>query len=290
MKKKRLPFSLSASRLGFLGLGLMGGSLALALKGKCKEIIAYDPNPQTLQLAIKTGAIDQGHQDVAPVIQNTDILILAAPVKAIIEWISALHRYDNNCIVLDIGSTKEQICKELEALPPNFEPVGGHPMCGKERNGFANASPDIFKGSPFALTELSNTTVRAKRMVLELTQKIESHAIWIDYKTHDEWVAYSSHLPYLISSAIILSFIEEAYPLIGTGFQSVSRLAGSDPKMMLDILLTNKKNVLRSLEHIQETLIELKSSLKDDSDQNLVALLRIAQERRARLIEKQIKS
>ena len=196
--------------------------------------------------------------------------MLAAPVRAIIELIGQLPRHHSgNPIVIDLGSTKTEIARALDALPSRFDPLGGHPMCGKETGGLAHAEAALFQGAPFAWTPLPRTSVRARSLAEQITRAVGAHPLWLDPETHDTWVAATSHLPYLLATALALATPQEAAPLIGPGFRSTTRLAGSDSGIMLDILATNRKPVLKALTHFHQTLDRLEAKLRDEEFTNI---------------------
>ena len=125
-------FQLQDSRIVIIGLGLMGGSLALALKGKCVALYGIDSNPATLELALAKQIVDQADTDPSKLLPQADLVILATPVLAIIDFIQKLPSLlQKPCIVLDLGSTKKDIVQAMSVLPDYFDPLGGHPICGK---------------------------------------------------------------------------------------------------------------------------------------------------------------
>jgi prephenate dehydrogenase len=267
--------------IAIVGLGLMGGSLALALNGKCKRLFGVDRDKATLDLAFDRGVLEAVDTDPGMILPQADIIILALPVRSILEFIPTMPEYHSGpAIVIDIGSTKIDILSGMSNLPAAFDPIGGHPMCGKEVAGFENADPEIFKGAPFALTPLKRTSDRAKAIASELVQTIGAEPIWLDPETHDSWVATTSHLPYLLAVALVNSAPSEVAPLVGPGFRDVSRLAGSDRQMMVDILSTNGKRVLMALQRFQEHLGELDELLKVGDHNKLTdVLVRASQQR-----------
>jgi prephenate dehydrogenase len=276
------------ARIAIIGLGLMGGSLALALRGHCKKLLAVDNNSATIDLARRNGIVDQISDQLDEILPQADVIILAVPIKSIIQIIGQLATYKKNqAIIFDLGSTKESICEAMEKLPGYLTPIGGHPMCGRETNGLEHASADIFREATFALVACSNTTQPAKLMAESIVHHIKARPLWIDAKTHDEWTAATSHLPYLLSTALIQATPEAAASLIGPGFESTTRLASSSAQVMEDILTTNKTNVLDSLQKFRETLNILTRNLEDESGQLKENLIGTADKRTALLATKQ---
>jgi prephenate dehydrogenase len=254
---------LSKSRVVILGLGLMGGSLAMALKGRCKAIYAVDSDPQTLSRAAELGLVDIATDSLASVLRIADVLILAAPVGVILQVLREIPKlHSSSLILLDVGSTKAQIVGSMRDLPPNFDPVGGHPMCGKETGGLEHATGKLFRGATFAFTPLERTSQRARSFCRQLARAIGAKDLWIDAETHDRWAAATSHLPYLLANSLAASTPAEAAPLVGPGFRSTTRLAVSSTRMMRDILATNRENMLAALTEFRQYLDEIESLLR----------------------------
>jgi prephenate dehydrogenase len=268
------PESLSSTRIAILGLGLIGGSLALALRGKCAALLGIDPDPQTLELARQRQVVDAASNDPAELLPAADLVILAAPVRAILALLADLPAWHpGSPVVIDIGSTKSAIVAAMQALPERFDPLGGHPMCGKEKPGLQHAEAAIFQGAPFALTPLPRTSPSASALALELLQAIGARPLLIDHETHDQWVASTSHLPYLVSNALAFVTPLEAAPLVGSGFRSTTRLAPSSLPMMLDILATNRQHLLTALHNLQSHLSALETLLQSSDEPALHAAL-----------------
>jgi prephenate dehydrogenase len=254
-------------RVAVLGLGLMGGSLGLALQGRCQAVLGYDPDPDARALARQLGAVDRAVADPAAILPEAGLVILAAPVRAILEWINRLPElHPGNPMVLDLGSTKRMVCQALESLPARFEPVGGHPMCGKETAGIAFADKSLYKDASFIFVELANSTPRARRLAAALAAAIEAHPVWLKAITHDRWTASTSHVPYLVASALAAATPEEASLLVGPGFRSTTRLAGSDTAMMMDILSTNREPILAALQGVRTQIEQIEALLTGEDE------------------------
>ncbi len=256
------PENLSDCRVAILGLGLMGGSLALALQGKCAARLGIDQNPATVEAALRAGAIERGSCDPRELMPQADVIILAVPVLEIIRLLRVLPEWHpGNPVVLDLGSTKREILAAMETLPGRFEPIGGHPMCGKETGGFASACADLYQSAPFALVALDRTTPRAGRIAQEIARAAGARSLWLDGVTHDGWVAATSHLPYLLASALAAATPPDARPLVGPGLRSATRLAATSPGMMMDVLQTNADVLLPALARFHEQLDLLEALL-----------------------------
>ena len=273
------PFSLADTRIAILGLGLMGGSLGLALRGHCRACFAYDPDPVTITLALNRQMVDYASDDPAEILADADIVILAAPVLAIIDWIERIPSLmPSPAIIMDLGSTKNQICHAFETLPPRFDPIGGHPMTGKEKSGLTQAEQSLYRDATFALSPLSRTSSRARSLALAIIKVIGANEFWIAPALHDRYVAATSHLPYLISSALAFATPEETLTLSGPGFRSTTRLAASSPSLMIDILSTNQANILDSIASFRTQLDRLEILLRENNITDLKAALECSAE------------
>lgn len=261
---------LENQRVAILGLGLMGGSLALALRGKVAALLGVDPDPIARSLALQRGIVDQVAADPAELLPDATLVVLAAPVQVILSLVSELPRlHPGQAVVIDLGSTKQAIAAALQTLPERLSPIGGHPMCGKERGSSVNAEAVIYQNAPFVLVNLLNSTQPARELAEQLAVAVGARPIWLDPATHDRWVAATSHLPYLIANALAGNTPIESAPLVGPGFRSTARLAPSPSKMMLDILVTNRSNLLANLRGFRERLEKLENALQS----NDIALL-----------------
>jgi prephenate dehydrogenase len=268
-----------------LGLGLMGGSLAMRLKGQCARLIGFDSHHPTLELALSKRIID--HADaLSPSLlgrgvrgegesrMKVDVLILAIPVPSILNLIQQLPSLISSpCIVMDIGSTKRDILQAMDSLPENFDPIGGHPICGKEKLGLEHAEAGLFQNTPFVTTPLKRTTLRAREALKQIILTIGANPIEMDAWEHDRALASTSHLPFLLSSALALSTPPEFVPFVGTGFKSTSRLAGTPSHMTMGILQSNRENILHAMQTFRNSLDQLETALQSEDYKQLELLL-----------------
>lgn len=255
--------SLKSCLIVILGLGLMGGSLAMALRGKCKGILGVDSDPEIVSQALERHIVDAASTRLEDFIGSADMLILATPVKTILSTLETLDSYlPFAAVILDLGSTKVQIVEAMEHLRKRFQAVGGHPMCGKERGSLQNADAAIYQDANFALVRAKNTTAEACRLVEEVVRAAGSWPVWVGAQEHDRWVAETSHAPFLLSSALAAATRLESALLVGPGFRSTARLASTPPAMMMDILETNIDNVRAALARIHEVLDRYDSLLE----------------------------
>jgi len=256
----------------------MGGSLALGLKGKCAALYGCDPHLPTLELASSQHIVDYTDSDPAKLLPEADLVILSAPVPAILTLLEKLPSYTPNpCIVMDMGSTKKLIVESMSRLPERFDPIGGHPICGKEKLSLANAERTLYYAAPFLLTPLERTTKQALSAAQQIIEALGAKASILDATEHDRILATTSHLPFLLSSALALSTSEDLASFVGPGFKSTSRLAGTSSSMMLGVLQTNRLNVLNALHKLQSQLTEIESTLSSEDFAKLETILKEAQ-------------
>lgn len=265
---------LPEARVAILGLGLMGGSLAMALRGHCKALLGIDPDPEARALASRWEVVDQVAARPEVLLPQADLVVLAAPVRTIVKLLERLPElHPGSAVVMDLGSTKAQIVAVMATLPERFDPIGAHPMAGKERPSLLNADVGLYHGAPFALTPLPRTSERARALALELVQAAGARPLWLDPETHDRWVGATSHLPYLVANALAAVTPAEAAPLVGPGFRSTARLAPSTLEMMLDIAATNRANLLDGVQRFRQRIEALEGALQADDLERLTCLL-----------------
>ncbi|MEP7136206.1 MAG: prephenate dehydrogenase [Chloroflexota bacterium] len=271
-------FNLAESKVAIIGLGLMGGSLALGLRGKCAALYGCDPHLPTLELALSQHIVDYADSDPAKLLPEVDLVILSAPVPAILTLLEKLPSYTSNpCIIMDLGSTKKLITDSMSQLPERFDPIGGHPICGKEKLSLANAERTLYYAAPFLLTPLERTSARALSAANQIIEALGAKATVLDAVEHDRILASTSHLPFLLSSALALTTPDDFASFVGTGFKSTSRVAGTSSSMMLGVLQSNRKNVLNALHGLQNELENIESALSSEDFVKLESILNEAQ-------------
>ena len=246
------------------GLGLMGGSLGLALRGRAAAITGDDPLPEATAYACRTGAITRE----APRASGADIVVLAGPIAAILRTIPTLELRPET-LVLDVGSTKTQICDALDRLPEGVWAVGGHPMCGLAENGYRHASATLYRDARFVLCETARTTPAARDLAESLVWAIGAEPLWLDRRRHDELTALTSHLPHLLNFALMrLAMARTAeddgvYALAAGGFDGATRLARTTESMVAGMLSTNAPEVRRAAAELRAHLDALDALLDD---------------------------
>jgi len=284
--------NLSELRVAVVGLGLMGGSLAAALRERavCGEVWGVARRQSTLHKAMERGFIDGGTVDLAAGVRDAQMIVLATPVRTILTLIRELGMLlSPGTILLDLGSTKARIVEAMEGLPPEIQCIGGHPMCGKERSGIEAADAKLYEGAPFVLVPLERTTEATKEIAQELVSAVGARPLVLDAHRHDRLVAAISHLPYVLSIALMSTTMEAAekdtllWDLAAAGFRDTSRVAASDLDMMLDILMTNSEPILALLNGLEGHLAELRRDLERGRESELRQRLHRARTKRSEM-------
>jgi prephenate dehydrogenase len=245
---------LSEIRVTVVGLGLMGASLAGALRGQCKAVVGVARRRETLDRAQALGLVDRATTDLEAGVCQSDVVVLATPVRVILRQLSEIGALlAPQCLLMDLGSTKAQIVAAMAELPPHVQPLGGHPMCGKEKSGIEVADPAIYQGRTFILSPLPRTSQAALELGQALVRAAGAQPLVVEAGRQDYLVATISHLPYLLACALVstadatTSADPLVWKIVAGGFRDTSRVAGSDVTMMVDILLTNQEEVLKAL-------------------------------------------
>lgn len=280
---------LHAAQVTVVGLGLMGGSLAAALAARraCRRVVGVARREETVRQALAIGAIHAGTCDLATGVGGADVVVLATPVRTIVELVSAVGPLlPDGCLLTDLGSTKQAVTQAMQALPPHVRPLGGHPMCGKETAGLAAAEPSLYEGATYVLTPLARTDGEALALAQELVRAVGARPLLLDASRHDALAAAISHLPYLLAVSLVATAegLADAavWDVAAGGFRDTSRLAASEERMMLDILLTNRAAVQGMLSHFQKQLTRLAHLLETGDEAGLKAVMTAAAQRRRR--------
>lgn len=259
-------------KVTIIGIGLIGGSLAIALKDKhiASEIIGVDASRSNLDKALELGIIDQSLPLDAAVVQS-DLVVLAIPVNAIpMEAVKVLNKVDKQ-IVMDMGSTKEELCEVIAMHPKRGRFVATHPMWGTEKSGPEAAIHGAFEGRVVVICEKGNSDVDALRKIEELYSTLGMPIKYMNAQEHDMHTAYISHISHITSYALALTVLEkeredsQIFDLASAGFATTVRLAKSSASMWTPIILKNKYNILDVLrENIHQLQIIRKLIENDD--------------------------
>lgn len=285
---------LSELRVAVVGLGLMGGSLAAALRERAVygQVWGVARRQATLDEAMGRGFIDGGTTDLADGVHDAQVVVLATPVRTILTQIRELGSLlSPGTVLLDLGSTKRLIVEAMESLPAHIQCIGGHPMCGKESSGIEAADPMLYEGAPFVLVPLERTAEATREMAQGLVTAIGARPLFLEARRHDRLVAAISHLPYLLSTALMSTAMEAAqddsmlWELAAGGFRDTSRVAASDVDMMLDILTTNSELIFALLNGLEGHLADFRGDLEEGRESELRRRLLRARTKRAELFQ-----
>ncbi|MFA5311015.1 MAG: prephenate dehydrogenase/arogenate dehydrogenase family protein [Candidatus Omnitrophota bacterium] len=262
------------NKVAIIGVGLIGGSLGLDIKkrGLAREVVGISRHKKSILLALKKKAIDRGSLSLS-IIKGADLVILATPVKAIINLRESIIKYiSKGCIITDVGSTKGAIGNSLEGIFPNY--VGSHPLAGSEKRGIANASLGIFDGSLCVLTLGRNKVSSASlKKIKAMWNKLGAKTIMLTSREHDKYLAFSSHLPHISAYSLIDSIPRKALRFSAGGLKDTTRIAASDPLLWSDILLTNRDNLLKAINSFEHSLKKIKSAVKANDARSLRKIL-----------------
>lgn len=249
-------------KVAVVGVGLIGGSLSLAIKEKklAGQVVGVSRHKRTILLAKRRGAIDSGACDIN-IIKGADLVILAAPVAVILKLAKAVCGIvSRECIVTDVGSTKEEIVFSLEKMFPNY--VGSHPLAGSEKQGVLNANAELFKNSICVLTPTKKTNTAALRKIKLFWEKLGSKIFYLKPDIHDQILSFVSHLPHAVAFSLINAVPKKYLSFASTGFRDTVRIAFSDEEIWSDIFLSNQKELLKAIDLFQENLSLIKSAIK----------------------------
>lgn len=274
------------------GVGLIGGSLGMAWRraGVASRVIGIGRGK--LDEAVRLGAIDEACADPAEALGQADVVVLAAPVRAIIEQAASHGRFVRpGAVVTDVGSTKAEIMTAWEAaLPAGAAFVGGHPMFGKEVGGVTNASPDLPRGCTWVLTPGARVTAVALNAVRDLAIAAGATVRLMPAEEHDRRVAFASHLPQLAATGLAATAMAAdrrlggVLDLASSGFRDTTRLASSPANVWLDILLTNRAAVLEALGDYRRALEDLETALAQTDPEAIARVFDKAHEARRRVM------
>jgi prephenate dehydrogenase len=258
---------MKCSRLAIIGTGLIGASVGLAAKrAGVPSVAGFDPSAEALRVAHERGAVDVVCGSVAEVVAGAELVVVAAPVADLPARVSeALQLADGVCAVTDVGSTKASVCA---ASGDDNRFIGGHPVCGSEAHGPAFARADLFEGATWFLTPHAGTDPNCYRVLHGFVSSLGAHPHAIDPAAHDRLIALTSHLPHALANILVnqagASRIEGHEPLASAGgsLRDMTRVAGANPRIWIDIFLENAKPLQNALAEHRRRVEQLESALE----------------------------
>jgi prephenate dehydrogenase len=276
----------SFTRATIIGVGLIGGSLAMAMRRRrlAREVIGVARVPETVGAARTRGAIDRGTTDPVEGVAGAELVVLATPPELVVPIArEVLPHLDAGAIMTDVASVKGEIVRGIEeALAPESGVafVGGHPMAGNEGRGLAAASEDMFEGTVYLLTRTPRTPDPALDRLTAFARALGARPMVMDPDAHDRAVARVSHLPYLLAAAL-MGAAEDETAVAGPSFLGATRVAGSPVPMWAQICRLNRREILEALHALRRELERLEGALSDGTE--LDALLEDARNARLKL-------
>lgn len=262
--------------IGIIGLGLMGGSFAKAVKkyGMAKKVFGYARTPKTIEEINELNLVDE-LMSLEELKEKSDVIILAIPVDPILSLMDELKDIDANTTVIDLGSTKQVIIDNIPSqIRENF--VAAHPMAGNEKFGPKAAMDNLYEGKTVVLCNVEANTALHKERAIKLFQEIGMRIVFMDSNEHDIHACYMSHLPHAISFSLANTVMNHEDPksiiaLAAGGFKDMSRVAKSSPDMWTDIFRQNKKNLLSSIDLFEVHMKNVRQMVEDEEYDKLKA-------------------
>lgn len=281
--------------IGIVGLGLIGGSLAKAIKKSqiCNKVIAYDKSIDSLKQALEDRVIDEIAYEVDNTFGCCDIIFICIPVSHIGGTIKKLNSLvKSECILTDVGSTKSGILSELKEYPMKCTYIGGHPMAGSERDGYKSAKYYLFENAYYVLVPDKSTESAKLELLKEVVTAIGALPVIIDSEKHDYATAAISHVPHVLASALVnmvkASDTDNGYMhmLAAGGFKDITRIAGSSPKVWESICLSNKEKILKIIQTYEDIIADFKRALLQGDSRNIGEFFETAREYRSTFSDK----
>lgn len=267
---------------GFIGIGLIGGSIAKAIRRVLPEstIIVYNRRESSRTLALNDGTANIATDKVDSTFSQCDYIFLCTPVEKNVEYLSILKKIINdNCIITDVGSVKTNIHQAVNAIGLEEHFIGGHPMAGSEKTGYENANDRLVENAYYPLTPTNKVEQKYVDELTKIVKMIGAIPIRISYEEHDKVVAAISHLPHLIAASLVNlvkhndSKEEYMKTLAAGGFKDITRIASSSPEMWEQICMTNNTNISDMLQKYVDSLLEIKEDLDQHKGQGIFDLI-----------------
>jgi prephenate dehydrogenase len=276
-------------RIAVVGLGLIGGSLALAASSRGDQVVGWDPDAEAGRIGLERGAIVRFDDSIAGALDGAEMAFVCGPVAELVPLArQVLEAAPAGCAVSDVGSTKGRL---LAALGGHPQFVGGHPVCGSEARGIANARPELFDGATWFLTPVAETDPAMHRRLHTFVSSLGARPVAIDPDAHDRLVALTSHLPHALANVLVnqagAGRVDGHDPLaaVGGSFHDMTRVAGANPRIWVDIFLDNRSALLDGLRDHQRRVEELARALEREDAGFVARWIAEASGHRRRLLE-----
>lgn len=281
--------------VAIIGMGLMGGSLGLALRRKgLAHVSAYARRPETRKLALDMGAVDVIFDTPQTALRSAELAVFCTPICAMPALAKeCMSAFEPGCVVTDVGSTKAELVRDMDSLfrDTSIVFVGSHPMAGSEKSGLDAAMMNLYEGAVTAVTPGASTSEAGVQAVMTLWDGVGARVVRLDPKEHDSLVSKTSHLPHLISALLVMiagrAPQNNGLPLfLGPGFKDTTRIAGGSPDMWHDIVKSNRAAILGELRQYGDALKELTGLIESEDYSGLRDRLETARTIRAKLLGK----
>lgn len=280
-------------KVAVVGLGLIGGSLAAALRksGEVGEVFGVERDPESLRFALESGVADAGSSRVDSGISGSEIVVVATYVDTVAQVATEVSGFVSpDTVVCDTGSVKAPIVREMEKGPRNIRFVGAHPVAGKETSGVRESDPGLFSGKRCVVTPVESTCPEALSMVKALFSLAGSEVVEIDPESHDEVFSIVSHLPHAVAYSLVSAVAScegdrDLFDFSGGGLADFTRISESSPEMWTGIFIENRDALLRATRSFSERLGEIEKAVASGNVEELAALLREAQDSKKSLGE-----
>jgi cyclohexadieny/prephenate dehydrogenase len=279
--------SLLEETVVIVGVGLIGGSLAAALRqrGVARTVIGVGRDVSRLQAAKRAGLIDDATTDLATAVARADVIVFCTPVDRVVEGVRLASQHVRpGALITDAGSVKQPIC---DALADLAQFVGSHPIAGSHRQGFEAADANLFDGRMCVLTPLSSATESRVERLDQFWRAVGMRTKSMSPTAHDRALAMTSHLPHVVASALAATLADDNRPLTGTGFRDTTRVAEGDSELWTGILLQNAENVLVGIDEVQHQLTAFREALVAGDVPRVRQLLTDGKHRREQLNDSQ---
>jgi prephenate dehydrogenase len=264
-------------KITIIGLGLIGGSLALAIKEKklAKEIAGVSRRKSTIDRAIKNKIVDFATLNLKDGVKDSDLVIITTPVFKIAAIAKAIAPFlKKGAILSDAGSTKRRVVKDMEkARRKGIYFVGSHPVAGSEKSGIEYANKDLFKRACCILTKTKNTNPKAVAKLRKFWVGLGMRVVIMPPDTHDRLLSRISHLPHAVSVSLANSAGKDGLKFAAGGFKDATRIASGEPELWKDIFFTNRDNLIKDIEILKKELLKIEAALKSNNSRDLLKLL-----------------
>lgn len=283
-------------RLCIIGVGLIGGSLARALReaGACREVVGAGRNAGNLQTAVELGVIDRYETDLAQAVSGADMVVVCVPLGAMEGVFKAIKgQLAENVVLTDVGSAKGSVIDAAQrafgSVPEFFVP--GHPIAGTEQSGVEASFPGLYNDRRVILTPLPDTSTHATGRVRDMWEAAGARVVSMNPVHHDAVLAATSHLPHLLAYSLVdtlarLDDNDEVFEYAAGGFRDFTRIASSDPVMWRDVCLANADAIVLMVEHYINDLQVLSEAIRNRDGQQLLDVFAAAKAARDRFIDK----